>query len=111
LLPWIHFAFPLVVDTCVLQPPIATLSETASSLQVFPKGLVVRACGCTVRVESWVCPYANKGFRKGNEDNNIYIKLHQDSILIIEVYVDDIIFGSHDERKSQKFSKDMQNEF
>jgi hypothetical protein len=35
----------------------------------------------------------------------------RDSILIIEVYVDDIIFGSDDDRMSKKFSKDMQNEF
>jgi hypothetical protein len=31
--------------------------------------------------------------------------------LIIEVYVDDIIFGSDDDRISHKFSKDMHNEF
>jgi hypothetical protein len=48
LLPWIHFAFPLVVDTCVLQPPIATLGETASAPRVLPIGLVVRACWCVV---------------------------------------------------------------
>jgi hypothetical protein len=37
------------------------------------------------------------GFRKGNENNNLYIKVSQDSILLIEVYIDDIIFGSvHD---------------
>jgi hypothetical protein len=41
---WIHFALPLVVDTCVLQPPIATSGETASSFQVLPKGPVVRFC-------------------------------------------------------------------
>jgi hypothetical protein len=35
----------------------------------------------------------------------------QDNILIIEVYVDDIIFGSDDDMLSQKFSKDMQSEF
>ena len=52
-----------------------------------------------------------EGFRKGNTNNNIYIKVDQDSILIIEVYVDDITFGSDDDRMSQKFSKDMQNEF
>jgi hypothetical protein len=52
-----------------------------------------------------------QGFRKGNEDNNIYIKVDRDGILIIEVYVDDIIFGSDDERMSQQFSKDMQKEF
>jgi hypothetical protein len=52
-----------------------------------------------------------QGFRKGNADSNIYIKVDQDNILIIEVYVDDIIFGSDDDRLSKKFSKDMQNEF
>jgi len=31
--------------------------------------------------------------------------------LIIEVYVDDNIFGNNDDRMSQKFSKDMKNEF
>jgi hypothetical protein len=36
----IPLAFPLVVDTCVLQPPIATW--------------------CAIRVEPWFCPYANK---------------------------------------------------
>ena len=30
---------------------------------------------------------------------------------IIEVYVDDIIFRSNDDKLSQQFAKDMQNEF
>jgi hypothetical protein len=51
------------------------------------------------------------GFRKGNVGNNLYIKVTQDNILLIEVYVDDIIFGSDDDRLSHKFSKDMHNEF
>ena len=51
------------------------------------------------------------GFIKGSAYNNLYIKVNQDSILLIEVYVDDIIFGSIDDRLSQKFAKDMQNEF
>jgi hypothetical protein len=51
------------------------------------------------------------GFRKGNEDDNLYIKVTQDSILLIEVYVGDIIFGSDDNMLRQKFAKDMQNEF
>ena len=48
---------------------------------------------------------------KGNEDNNIYIKVNQNNLLIIEVYVDGIIFGNNDDRMSQKFAKDMHNEF
>jgi hypothetical protein len=51
------------------------------------------------------------GFRKGSVDNNLYIKVSQGNILLIEVYVDDIIFGSDDDRLIHKFSKDMQNEF
>jgi hypothetical protein len=33
-----------------------------------------------------------EGFRKGSADINLYIKVTQDNILLIEVYVDDIIF-------------------
>jgi hypothetical protein len=51
------------------------------------------------------------GFRKGSADNNLYIKVSQGNILLIEVYVDNIIFGSDDDRLSQKFAKDMQSEF
>jgi hypothetical protein len=51
------------------------------------------------------------GFRKGSVDNNLYIKVSQGNILLIEVYVDDIIFGSDDDRLSKKFAKDMQSEF
>ena len=32
-------------------------------------------------------------------------------MIIIEVYIDDIIFGSDDDRLIQQFSKDMQKEF
>jgi hypothetical protein len=51
------------------------------------------------------------GFIKGSAYINLYIKVTQDSILLIEVYVDDIIFVSNDDRLSQQFAKDMQNEF
>jgi hypothetical protein len=49
--------------------------------------------------------------KKGSADNNLCIKVSQGNILLIEVYVDDIIFGSDDDRLSQKYAKDMQNEF
>jgi hypothetical protein len=50
-------------------------------------------------------------FKKGSADNNLYLKVSQGNILLVEVYVDDIIFGSDDDRLSQKFAKYMQNEF
>jgi hypothetical protein len=46
---------------------------------------------------------------KGSADNNLYIRVTQGSILLIEIY--DIVFGSTNDRLSQKFAKDMHNEF
>ena len=53
----------------------------------------------------------HEGFRKESADNNLYIKVTQDSILLIEFQVDDIIFGSNDDRLSHKFENNMHNEF
>jgi hypothetical protein len=52
-----------------------------------------------------------QGFIRGNVNSNLYIKVDQGNMIIIEMYVDDIIFGSDDDRLSHKFSKDMHNEF
>jgi hypothetical protein len=52
-----------------------------------------------------------QGLMKGNVDINPYIKVNQYSILLIGVYVDDIIFRMDDDKMSQKFTQDMQNEF
>lgn len=52
-----------------------------------------------------------KGFCRGNVDNNLYFKQDQGHLIILEVYVDDIIFGSDDNTLSQQFALDMQKEF
>jgi len=36
-----------------------------------------------------------QGFTKGSTNNNLYIKIDNDKLLILVVYVDDIIFGSN----------------
>ncbi len=48
-----------------------------------------------------------QGFKKGNTDSNLYIKEENNSLIIAEVYVDDIIFGSDDDRLSTKFVESM----
>eukprot|EP00253_Pinus_taeda_P024832 PITA_24832 len=52
-----------------------------------------------------------QGFTKGYADNNLYIKIENDKLLIIIVYVDDIIFGSNEESMSHNFALVMQQEF
>eukprot|EP00253_Pinus_taeda_P027638 PITA_27638 len=45
-----------------------------------------------------------KGFKKGTIDSNLYVQIDKDNLRIIEVYVDDIIFGSNDDQLSCKLS-------
>jgi hypothetical protein len=52
-----------------------------------------------------------EGFKKGTNDNNLYIKVEGNDLLIIVVYVDDIIFGNYSELMSKKFSIALQQEF
>eukprot|EP00253_Pinus_taeda_P024064 PITA_24064 len=52
-----------------------------------------------------------QGFSKGSADSNLYIKVDNDKLLILVVYVDDIIFGSNEEAMRQNFALVMQKEF
>ena len=52
-----------------------------------------------------------QGFKRGSIDCNLYCKIIDDILIIVEVYVDDIIFRSDDEKLSEDFSKRMQQEF
>ena len=52
-----------------------------------------------------------QGFKKGSANKNLYVKVDRDNLTIIEVYVDDIIFGSNDDRLSKDFATKKQSEF
>ena len=49
-----------------------------------------------------------QGFMRGHVDCNI--KFEGEDITMIEVYVDDIIFGINDDRLGQMFTENMQKE-
>ena len=52
-----------------------------------------------------------KGFSRGKIDTTLFIKYENDDILLIQIYVDDIIFGATNENMCQVFAKTMQEEF
>eukprot|EP00253_Pinus_taeda_P025139 PITA_25139 len=52
-----------------------------------------------------------QGFSKGSVDTNLHIKIENNKLIILVVYVDDIIFGSNEEAMSQNFALVMQKEF
>ncbi|GJZ13441.1 putative ribonuclease H-like domain-containing protein [Tanacetum coccineum] len=53
----------------------------------------------------------DNGFHRGQIDKTLYIKRHKDDILLVQVYVDDIIFGSTKKHMSNEFEKLMHDKF
>ncbi|GKB06469.1 retrovirus-related pol polyprotein from transposon TNT 1-94 [Tanacetum coccineum] len=52
-----------------------------------------------------------KGFSKGFIDPTLFITKKGEDILLVQIYVDDIIFGSTNPKLSKKFEKLMHNKF
>jgi len=50
-------------------------------------------------------------FRRGKVDNTLFLKSKGEHLLIVQVYVDDIIFGATHENLCNEFSKMMRSEF
>ncbi|KAJ9541880.1 hypothetical protein OSB04_028386 [Centaurea solstitialis] len=53
----------------------------------------------------------SKGFKKGSLDSTLFIMKEGDHIVVIQVYVDDIIFGSTSKELCKKFETIMTQEF
>nr|GEW24082.1 retrovirus-related Pol polyprotein from transposon TNT 1-94 [Tanacetum cinerariifolium] len=53
----------------------------------------------------------SKGFTKGSIDPTLFITKHREDILLVQIYVDDIIFGSTNPNLSKRFEKLMHNKF
>nr|GEU36958.1 retrovirus-related Pol polyprotein from transposon TNT 1-94 [Tanacetum cinerariifolium] len=53
----------------------------------------------------------SKGFSKGSIDPTLFITKHGEDILLVQIYVDDIIFGSTNSKLSKRFEKLMHSKF
>nr|GFA54216.1 retrovirus-related Pol polyprotein from transposon TNT 1-94 [Tanacetum cinerariifolium]GFB21182.1 retrovirus-related Pol polyprotein from transposon TNT 1-94 [Tanacetum cinerariifolium] len=53
----------------------------------------------------------SKGFSKGSIDPTLLITKHRGDILLVQIYVDDIIFGSTNPNLSKRFEKLMHSKF
>ena len=52
-----------------------------------------------------------KGFVKGKVDTTLFIKNVNHHTLLVQIYVDDIVFGSTNQNMCKEFSSMMQGEF
>ena len=55
--------------------------------------------------------FIEKGFTRGKLDTTLFLIFHGKDMFIVQIYVDDIIFGSTNENLYKDFSKTIQNEF
>ncbi|GJT03497.1 putative ribonuclease H-like domain-containing protein [Tanacetum coccineum] len=53
----------------------------------------------------------SNGFQRGKIDQTLFIKSHQGHILLVQIYVDDIIFGSTKKELCEEFEKLMKDKF
>ncbi|GJU10493.1 retrovirus-related pol polyprotein from transposon TNT 1-94 [Tanacetum coccineum] len=53
----------------------------------------------------------SKGFSKGSIDPTLFITKHREDILLVQIYVDDIIFGSTNPKLLKRFEKLMHSKF
>jgi hypothetical protein len=53
----------------------------------------------------------DKGFKRGTTNNNLYIKIEDNNLLIVLVYVDDIIFGCNKDSLVEWFAFSMESKF
>ena len=51
------------------------------------------------------------GFTRGKTNQTLFIKKEDDELIVAQVYVNDIIFGSTKDKLAHSFSKLMQAEF
>ncbi|KAJ9561383.1 LOW QUALITY PROTEIN: hypothetical protein OSB04_006543 [Centaurea solstitialis] len=52
-----------------------------------------------------------KGFERGKIDNTLFLKKYEKHIILLQIYVDDIIFGSTNSKLCKKFELLMQSEY
>ena len=53
----------------------------------------------------------SSGFKMGKIDTNLCIKPNKNDMLIVQIYVDDIIFGATNGSLCEEFAKSMHSEF
>ena len=51
------------------------------------------------------------GFTRGVIDKTLFHKMHNNDLILVQVYVDDIIFGSTNDNLCKRFSKIMQRKY
>ena len=98
-------------EVYVMQPPGFENKEFPNHVFKLDKALY----GLKQAPRAWYERLSNflleNSFRRGKVDNTLFLKSKGEHLLIVQVYVDDIIFGATHNDLCEEFSKMMRSEF
>ena len=92
---------PLVFESFDFSNHVFKLSKALYGLKQAPRAWFERLSNFLLE----------KGFSKRKVDTTLFIKKFKNDLLIVQIYVDDIIFGATKHCLCEEFSKLMQGEF
>jgi len=82
--------------------------DTLKRKFMFPYGLKKEHMQWYKRLSNFLL---EQNFERGKVDETLFIKKSSHNVLLVQVYVDDIIFGSINKSLSEDFMHKMQREF
>src|SRR6187397_2893047 len=101
----------LAEEVYVEQPPGFEVSSESRMVYKLQKALY----GLKQAPRAWYDTLAKylleSGFKKGEVDKTLFTLNHDGKLLLVQVYVDDIIFGSKDKQLCDDFANLMKNKF
>jgi hypothetical protein len=98
-------------EVYVSQPPGFIDAEYPDKVYKVTKALYCLHQAPRAWYETLACYLLENGFQRGKIDPTLFIKRTKEDILLVQIYVDDIIFGSINQGLCVEFEKLMQNKF
>nr|GFB90901.1 putative ribonuclease H-like domain-containing protein [Tanacetum cinerariifolium] len=98
-------------EVYVCQPPGFEDPELPDKVYKVVKALYGLHQAPRVWYETLATYLLENGFQRGTIDQTLFIKKQQKDILLVQIYVDDIIFGAINKAMCQSFEKLMKDKF
>nr|GFC41289.1 putative ribonuclease H-like domain-containing protein [Tanacetum cinerariifolium] len=98
-------------EVCVCQPPGFEDPNFLNKVYKVEKALYGLHQAPRAWYETLSTYLLDNGFQRGKIDKTLFIKRHKGDILLVQVYVDDIIFGSTKKELCNAFEKLMHEKF
>ncbi|KAI3718335.1 hypothetical protein L6452_19200 [Arctium lappa] len=98
-------------EVYVQQPPGFESTEYPNHVYYLDKALYGLKQAPRAWYETLSTFLTQNGFEKGTIDTTLFIKRYKNEMLLVQIYVDDIIFGSTNQKYCDKFSELMKSEF